>query len=51
MANQVLPWWAFALMGVGLVAFVAMLEMMRAGRIKVKQKVNFGEITIEGAEQ
>ncbi len=25
MANQVLPWWAFALMGVGLVAFVAML--------------------------
>lgn len=33
------------------VAFVAMLEMMRSGRIKVKQRVNFGEITIEGAEQ
>jgi segregation and condensation protein A len=33
------------------VAFVAMLEMMRSGRIKVKQRVSFGEIMIEGKEQ
>ncbi len=33
------------------VAFVAMLEMMRSGRIRVKQKVNFGEIMIEGTDR